>query len=148
MRKLGSRGFTMVEAIASVFIVALLLTTALTIILNLRNQTTATNERILAVEVGTQIRDDLINGVTYSQMETWMNGLPVDVTSSTCPMSSAPFSCNLFAFVSDGQVYDDNVTLHFDAPTTQSAQYQVIHFTITIVYFKNRSVDLTGIIYE
>jgi len=146
--RLNHRGFTVLEAIASVFIISLALTTAITIVINVRNQTTANNNRIVATEVGTRIRDDLVNNNTYTDISTWMNDLEVTMTSDTCLSQGAPFSCDIFTYVSDNKVYDTNVTLIFLAPTLDSVQYRVVHFEIKIEYYPNRFLTLEGILYE
>ncbi|MBU1141638.1 MAG: hypothetical protein KKG64_03860 [Firmicutes bacterium] len=147
-RQLNHQGFTVLEAIASVFIISLVLTTAISIVINVRNQTEATNERILAVEVGSRIRDDLINNSTYDEISVWMNGGGVLVTSSTCASLATPFSCDIFTYTSNNRVYDETMTLSFIAPTVESTQYQVIHFEIIIEYYPHRFLTLEGIIYE
>lgn len=147
-RILNHRAFTVLEAIASIFIISLVLTTAVTIVVNVRNQTMATNERIVATEVGTRIRDNLVNSTTYDDVALWMNDQEVTVNSGNCVSLSTPFSCDVFTYESNGRIYDDTVTLVFLAPTIESVQYQVIHFEIIIEYYPNRFLTLEGIIYE
>jgi len=147
-RILNHRGFTVLEAIASVFIISLALTTAITIVVNVRNQTAANNMRILATEVGTRIRDDLVNNNAYLDISAWMNDQEISVTSDTCLSQATPFSCDVFTYESDNKVYDSNVTLVFLTPTIESVQYQVVHFEIRIEYYANRFLTLEGIIYE
>jgi len=148
MRWNNHQGFSIIEAVASIFIVTLLLTTAIAILINVRNQTMANNLRLQATEVGTQIRDEIINSATYLETATWMNGQAVTVTNVTCPLSIPPFGCSVFSHIADGDLYDANVTLVFAAPTTESTAYQVIHFTIVIAYESDRTIELAGIIYE
>ncbi len=148
MFRLNKRGFTLVEAVASIFIITLVLTSAISIIINIRNHTVAANEKILASEVGARIRDDLINDTTYAEMDAWMGSSDILVTSSTCVSSSAPFTCSLFTYTNGGDVYDTNVTLRFLAPTSESALYQVIHFEVIINYYSSRTIIIEGIIYE
>lgn len=147
-RKLNHRGFTVLEAIASIFIISLALVTGISIAINVRNQTIATNDRILAVEVGSRIRDEIISTTTYTDLNTWINGSEVIVTSANCGSLNTPFSCDVFAFTSDGKTYDTNVTVTFLAPTPESLSYQVIHFEIKIEYYYHRYLTLDGIVYE
>ncbi len=146
--KLNHKGFTVLEAIASIFIISLVLTTSITLIINVRNQTVATNERIMATEVGSRIRDDLVNNTTYADISAWMNGQQVIVTNDTCSSLSTPFSCDIFLYESNARIYDDTVTLIFLVPTVESDFYQVAHFEIVIEYYPNRFLTLEGIIYE
>jgi type II secretory pathway pseudopilin PulG len=147
-KKLNHRGFSILEAVASVFIISLILTTAVSIIINVRNQTEATNERIVATEVASRIRDDLVYNNTYDDMILWQNGQFVAVTSTTCSSLNTPFDCAIFQYESNGRVYDDTMALTFLAPTTESNFYKVVHFEITIEYYPRRFLTIEGIIYE
>ena len=146
MPKLNHKGLSMLEAIASIFIITLILTTAISIIVSVRNNTIATNERIVATQVGSQIRDEIVSTSTYDLVLTWMNGEEVIVTSSNC--FSSPFGCTPFEFEANDKVYDTNVTIVFQAPTAQSLQFEIIHFTIIINYYSSRTIELEGIVYE
>ncbi len=148
MIKLGKKGFTLVEAIASIFIVTLVLTTAITIIVNIRRQTFATNERIVAIEVASRIRDNVINEANYNELSIWQNGLLQTVDSSDCSLLDPPFSCDLFTYIANGKTYDTSVSIVFYAPTAESITYQVINFSVFINYYADRSIELTGIVYE
>jgi hypothetical protein len=146
MHKLNHKGLSMLEAIASVFIITLVLTTAISIIVSVRNNTIATNERIVATQVGSQIRDEIISSSDYDTVSLWIGETEKTVTSSTC--SSSPFGCTPFEFEANNEVFDTNLTIVFLAPTAQSSQYQIIHFTIIINYYSSRTIELEGIIYE
>ncbi len=148
MMKLDKKGFTLIEAIASIFIITLVLTTAITIIVNIRRQTFATNERIVAIEVASRIRDNVINETNYNELSLWQDGFLMTVDSSNCSLLAPPFSCDLFAYTANGKTYDTSVSIVFYAPTDESITYQVIHFSVFINYFADRSIELTGIVYE
>ncbi|PKK96439.1 MAG: hypothetical protein CVV56_06190 [Tenericutes bacterium HGW-Tenericutes-1] len=148
MRKLlNHKGFSMIEAIASVFIITLVITSAITIIINIRNQTLAANEKIVATQVGTLIRDDLIQTLDYATVSTWMNGTSKTVTSTTCGVGT-PVSCSFFQYTSNNLIYDEELIITFLTPTADDNNYQVIHFAITIVYYQTRELELVGMIYE
>ncbi len=147
-QKLNQRGFSILEAVASVFIISLILTTAVSIVINVRNQTEATNERIVATEVASRIRDDLVYNNAYDDIISWQNGESVIVTSTTCVSLNTPFDCAIFQYESNGRVYDDTMTLIFLAPTTESGFYQIVHFEIVIEYYPHRFLTIEGIIYE
>jgi len=146
MLKLNHKGLSMLEAIASIFIITLVLTTSISIMISVRNNTIATNERIVATQVGSEIRDEIVSNSTYDIVSLWMNGTEKTVTSSNC--SSSPFGCTPFEFVANDEVYDTNLTIIFHTPTAQSIEYQIIHFTIGINYYSSRTIELEGIIYE
>ncbi|PKK94391.1 MAG: hypothetical protein CVV60_06660, partial [Tenericutes bacterium HGW-Tenericutes-5] len=84
IKKLNHHGFTVLEAVASVFIISLVLTTIVSIVINVRNQTEATNQRIIATEVASRIRDDLVNNNVYDDIIAWQNSNAITVTSTNC----------------------------------------------------------------
>lgn len=144
---LNRRGFSVVESIAAIFIITLMITSSLTIIINIRNNTLAANERIIATEVGSLIRDDLINTLAYNPTNLWMNGSEKIVTSNTCGGTS-PVSCDFFTYSSNNNVYDTELVITFQMQSSDDLLYQVIHFTVEITYFKTRKITLVGMIYE
>jgi Tfp pilus assembly protein PilV len=147
MPKLNHKGLSMLEAIASVFIITLVLTTAISIIISVRNNTIATNERIVATQVGSQIRDSIVSSSTYDIISPWMNSEEREIKSTNC--ASSPFGCSPFEFEANNKLYDTNVTIFLQDPDTyQSDTYQYIRFTVTIIYYSSRTVVLEGIIYE
>jgi len=146
MPKLNHKGLSVLEAIASVFIITLVLTTAISIIISVRNNTIATNERIVATQVGSQIRDEIVSTSTYDLVLPWLNGETVTVTSLNC--FSSPFGCTPFEFEANDKLYDTNVIIILQAPTAQSLQFEIIHFTIIINYYSSRTIELEGTIYE
>ena len=146
MHKLNHKGLSMLEAIASIFIITLVLTTAISIIISVRNNTIATNERIVATQVGSQIRDELVSSSSYDLVSIWMNGEEKTLTTINC--TTSPFGCTPFEFEANGQVYDTNLTIVFSTPTIESIQYQIIRFTIYINYYSSRTITLEGTIYE
>lgn len=145
MPKLNHKGLSMLEAIASIFIITLILTTAISIIVSVRNNTIATNERIVANQVGSQIRDEIVSSSTYDLVLLWMNGENVTLTSTNC--FSSPFGCTPFEFEANEKTYDTNVTIDLFTKT-ETEDYEIIHFTITITYYSSRTIELEGIIYE
>jgi Tfp pilus assembly protein PilV len=146
MLKLNHRGFSMFEAIASVFIITLVIASSITVILNVRNNTIATNEKIVATQVGSQIRDEIISSSDYDTVLLWMNGIEQTVNLSNC--STSPFGCVPFQYQVNQKLYDTNLSIIFHTPTAQSTQYEIIHFTIVINYYASRTIELEGIIYE
>jgi hypothetical protein len=148
MKKLlNSNGFSLVESIAAIFIITLLLTSSVAMIINIRNNTKAMNEKIIATQVGTLIRDDIIANLNYSSTSTWMAGLSKIATSSTCGGASA-VSCSFFQYTSGNKIYDTELVITFQAPTVDDLTYRVIHFTVEITYYQSRKITLVGMIYE
>ncbi len=148
MRILNNKGFSVLEAIASVFIISLVLTTAFTVVVAMRNRAIATEEKRYAVEVGSAIRDDIIQDYPYLSISPWILSGGKTVNYLNCSDLDVPISCLLFDYTVNNKIYDENVEIIFLAPTVDSINYQVIHFQITIEYYKSLTVVLEGIIYE
>jgi len=148
MHILNKKGFSVLEAIASVFIISLVFTTAFTIIVAMRNRTIATEEKRYAVEIGSSIRDEIVQNYTYQVIAPWILNGEKTVDYLNCRDLDNPISCSLFEYEANNQIYDDQVDIIFLAPTQESINYKVIHFQIIIEYYKGLTVILEGIIYE
>ena len=148
MRILNKRGFSVLEAVASVFIISLVFTTAFTIIVAMRNRTIATEEKRYAVEVGSLIRNEIVQNYNYLSLAPWILSGEKTVDYLNCNDMDNPISCSLFEFEANNIVYDDQVEIIFLAPTSDSINFKVIHFQIIIEYYKGFTITLEGIIYE
>lgn len=148
MRVLNKKGFSVLEAVASVFIISLVFTTAFTVIVAMRNRTIATEEKRYAVEVGSLIRDEIVQNYTYLSISTWILDGEKTVDYLNCSDLDNPISCSLFEFEANQKIYDNEIEIIFLAPTTESINYKVIHFQIIIEYYKGLTITLEGIIYE
>jgi type II secretory pathway pseudopilin PulG len=148
MRVLNKKGFSVLEAVASVFIISLVFTTAFTVIVAMRNRTIATEEKRYAVEVGSLIRDEIVQNYTYLSISTWILDGEKTVDYLNCRDLDNPISCSLFEFEANQKIYDNEIEIIFLAPTPDSINYKVIHFQIIIEYYKGLTITLEGIIYE
>lgn len=148
MKILNKNGITILEAVASVIIVSFVMISAFTILINIRNQTRATQEEIQAIEVGERIRDNIINDVTYNDLFAWVNGGTKSITKGNCSTINPPFDCNIIVIDILGEEFDNPYTITFYKPTVSDIEYQVIHFSVEITYYFTNTVELTGIIYE
>jgi type II secretory pathway pseudopilin PulG len=148
MRILNKRGFSVLEAVASVFIISLVFTTAFTVIVAMRNRTIATEEKRYAVEVGTSIRDEIVQNYSYQLIAPWILNGEKTVDNLNCFDLDNPISCSLFEFEVNHKIYDDEVKIIFLAPTPDSINYKVIHYKIIIEYYKGLTITLEGMIYE
>ena len=148
MRLLNKKGFSVLEAVASVFIISLVFTTAFTVVVAMRNRAIATEEKRYAVEVGSAIRDDIIQDYTYLSIAPFIADGEKTVNYLNCSDLDVPISCLLFDYEANSKIYDDIIEIKFLAPTSDSLNYKVIHFQITIEYYKGLTVLLEGIIYE
>ncbi len=148
MKNMNHHGFTLVEAIASIVVVSIVLTTAAILIVNAYNQSVATSRQIDAVQVGSRIRDDIAADATYAAVAAWMDGAAATLTADSCDDPGSPFSCGLFAYEADGVVYDAEVAVSFAAPTAESLLYKVIRFTVVVTYYGERTISIEGMIYD
>ncbi|MDO9630117.1 MAG: hypothetical protein Q7I99_09485, partial [Acholeplasmataceae bacterium] len=148
MRIFNKQGFSVLEAIASVFIISLVFTTAFTIVVAMRNRAVATEEQRYAIEAGSAIRDEIVQSYAYLTIAPWILTGEKIVDYQNCSDLGVPISCSLFNYETNNKIYDDNVTLVFLAPTAESISYKVIHFQVIIEYYKGKTLVLEGIIYE
>lgn len=139
-------GFTIVEAVASIFLITLILTTAMMIIINMRNQATASELRIKATDVGSLVRNDISSHYDYTTISNWLNGNSQILTNNNCSIS--PISCAIFLYDSGETTFTDSMTLTFLAPTAESINYKIVHYEIEIIYFNGRTITLLGAVYE
>lgn len=137
------------EAIASVVIISLVLIAAVTITINMRNQTIATEKRFEAVEVGTRIRTNISSNADYDLIKTWLDQTPgQEVTIDINSCNDALFNCDIiFGVIVNDTLYDQEVTIVFPQ-TDDSVEFKIIHYQIIIVYYNTRDVLIEGMIYD
>lgn len=147
--KLSKHGFSTIEAIAAILIISLVLITAVTITINLRNQTIATEKRFEAVEVGTRIRTNISSFSNYNLVKAWLDETPnqeVSFNLNTC--DAALFDCDvIFNILVNDTIYDDEITIIFPQ-VNDSVEFRIIHYQISIVYYESRDVIIEGMIYD
>ena len=138
-------GFTILEAVASMFLITLVLTTSMLIIINMRNQSVASERKINATDVGALIRNDLSNNYSYNEINDWLDGS--DFTLTKANLNDSPISANIFQYTTGDQSFEDETTILFYYKPN-SADYSILHLTIEIKYFNDRTALLEGAIYE
>lgn len=148
MKILNNKGLSLVEAIASVVIVSFVMISAFTILVNLRNQTLASQEKIQAIEAGERIRDNIYNNTNYDDLLDWTSSGNISITKDYCNVENPPFSCDIIVIDILGEEFDMPYTITFYKPTTEDMEYQIINFKILITYYSIRTFELTGIVYE
>lgn len=148
MKRLNKRGVVLAETIASVVLITFVFIATITIIINARNQVLASKEEIVAIEVATRIRDNIVSDSDYSSVSNWMGSEDISFTQDTCSTENPPFSCDSLSFVIDGDEYDKTVTVVFYSQATDDLNYGVINFSVFVNYYSNREVEILGIIYE
>ena len=146
MPSLNNKGMTLIEAIASIVIISFVVVSIFTIVVNIRTQTFAANEKINAIEIGTLVRDQLENNIGYADLDTLLAG---DITVNSDDYSAIPsFPGEIFSQTLDGTDYTTLITITFFAMTSDHTRFGIIDYKITINYFSNREIELEGIIYE
>jgi competence protein ComGC len=147
MKLFVSKGFTMVETLASIVIITFVFTTALTIIVNLRKTTLMTNERIVAVSVAKMIRDDIENNYLYDDLNLLIDSGDYMLTNDNCTITELTGVCDLFSYNVEGRSYSDSLSILFLEPDEVSINYGLIHFYVEIVYYEDTSITIEGVIY-
>ncbi|MFA5007029.1 MAG: prepilin-type N-terminal cleavage/methylation domain-containing protein [Candidatus Izemoplasmatales bacterium] len=146
MKRLNHRGFTLMEAIASFVIVAIVLTTATILIANGHERSVATSRQVDAVMIGSLVRDDIVEAAVYADVDAWLDGAGKTISADSCDDPGSPFSCGFFTHAADGIVYDTEVIVAFDTPTASSILYGVIRFSVVVTYYGDRTVVVEGVI--
>ena len=141
----NKNGFTVLEAVASVFIITLVLITSMSIILTMRNHAIRTEEKIKATDLGSVIRYDLEHDYNYLIILNWMSSEEKMVTDQNC--SDTPIGCSIFNHIVEEKDYSSLITIRFLEPPT-SSEFQMIDFEIVITYYNDQTVTLIGVIYE
>ena len=142
------RAVTVLESIASVVIISIIMITSFTLIVNTRNQTIATHEELKAVEVAKRVRNQIIDQSTYSMIDEWLSNDQIILSSLTSTQSDMPFLSSALTYDLIESPYDKEVIVTFYPQTSEDINYQMIHFTVSISYYKTRTIDLEGFIYE
>lgn len=143
------KGFTLLEIVASIFILSFVFTSAITIFINVRSQTIATQERLSAVEAGIQIKKIMTDTMPYSVLVLWLQtqtGPEISFDMST--VDPEVFDADLlFGVTVNQRTYNDNVTIVFTLVDDYEV-YKVVHYRIDINYYKDRIFSTGGLIYE
>lgn len=145
---MNKKGFTTLEAIASVFIITLVLFSSIIILIDNRVQASATNDRLIAYQVGQSIRDDITNNSTYDAIYAWLNDTQKVVNSTNCDDLNSAFSCDIFSYNVNNIDFVDLVEVTFYEPTLDDITYGVIRYNIVLTYRGTRTIELGGLIYE
>jgi type II secretory pathway pseudopilin PulG len=143
----NKRGFTVLEAVASMVIITLVFTTAIATITAMRNQAIATENKRVAVDMASSIKDDLIQSSNYTLVAAWLGSTEKVVDSEICAIVSSVVSCDLFTLNATEVIPSDQILITFYAPTPETIQYEIIRFSVTITYYKTRTITIEGVIY-
>ena len=136
---LKKNGFTVLEAVVAIAIISFVLVSTITLLINVQNQNRALNEQINATSYATMIRDDIQYDVTItsisSQLGNNLNYLnhPTIISYVFDPLLNPYYNQTPIVFIEDS-----------NAPSWLS----VVRFSIQIVYYKDRSLVIEGVLYE
>jgi prepilin-type N-terminal cleavage/methylation domain-containing protein len=146
-RIIDHHGFTLLEVIASVAIITLVFTTAIATIMAMRNQAIATENKRVAVEFASSLRDDLITSLSYATVSPWLGGQEKTIDVTTCSNIGTIVTCDALEPIDSTVIDAEDVVITFYAPTAETTAYQIVRFSITIYYYKSRTITLEGVIY-
>lgn len=141
---MNHKGFTTLEAIASLFIISLVLFASITILIDNRKSAESTNQRLLAFQISENIQASITNDITYQEMNQWLGGVTKVLTKDNCPLSGSPVDCLVF----EQDAFSTLIEITFLPPSIDDTTYQVIHYDITILYSPTKQISLGGLIYE
>lgn len=150
-KRLNHKGISLIEAVASNIIIALVIITTMSIIINLRLQSAIAEERYRAYTDADISRSQMIDRLTYVDLQAaietslgraMVNGdvyvLTDTAAQTTCPTN---FPCT-YMYDINGHDYPTTVTF-----TVQSTTLKLIDFDISIQYFQTRTLVVEGMIY-
>ena len=145
------KGMSLIEAVASNIIIALVIITTMSIIINLRLQSAIAEERYRAYQDANLSREQIIDRLFYVDAlaaievalgrssldgDTWI--LTDTAAQASCPLN---FPCG-YMFDLNGNDYNSQITF-----VVASKTLRLIEFTIDVEYFSNRHITVEGIIY-
>ncbi len=146
--RLNRYGFSVLEAIASIAVITLVFTTALVMILSMRNQVTATENKRIAIDVASSIKEDLERSLDYTNLSVWLDNTTKDINHITCGEFNSPVSCQIFTDNQTDVILAESINITFNAQTEPMITYKIIEFQITIQYYKTRTITIEGVLYE
>ncbi|MDD3122994.1 MAG: hypothetical protein PHC62_05670, partial [Candidatus Izemoplasmatales bacterium] len=121
---MNKNGFSTLEAIASILIISLVLFSSITILINNRVQANATANRLIAYQVGQNIRDNITHNTTYSDAFAWLNNNETKtISSDNCAYDSVIVSCDDFSYVVNNISFADLTEITFYQPSTEDQYY-------------------------
>jgi hypothetical protein len=139
----SKKGLTMVEAVASIFITTIVLAASLTLLFQIRRQSTASQERLLAHQISLLVFDSITRS-NYNDVSLWLDESNGKVTMDNC--YSSPIDCSIFSYELNNKIYKD-ITIQFEAQDKTAIDLKIIKYQISIVYFQDRQLQLDGVLY-
>jgi len=152
---MNHKGLTIIEALAGILILSFVMVGTMTILINSRTQSKATEEYLIASQVGimlsnyvtTYMTDDANSQNLELFMEGYAPGVSRDLTASTCTIYfNNDFCTNLFSQPPiGGRTYNhENIFISVVKPINATS---IIKVTITINYFSSRMTSVEAFVY-
>jgi type II secretory pathway pseudopilin PulG len=135
-------GFTLIEAIVSIFILTTLVASTLAIVYQMKNQALASERKLLASEVSKTLKDELEETLVYSDVLNSINQDQTMISFDDC--INRVVSCQLLESTLEDTPFEKRLTITFYEPNI----YNQIFFDIELYYFKDRMITIEGVIYE
>lgn len=135
-------GFTLIEAIVSIFILTTLVASTLAIVYQMKNQALASERKLLASEVSKTLKDELEETLVYSDVLNSINQNQTMISFDDC--INRVVSCQLLESTLEDTPFEKRLTITFYEPNI----YNQIFFDIELYYFKDRMITIEGVIYE
>lgn len=135
-------GFTLIEAIVSIFILTTLVASTLAIVYQMKNQALASERKLLASEVSKTLKDELEETLVYSDVLNSINQNQTMISFDDC--INQVVSCQLLETTLEDTPFEKRLTITFYEPNI----YNQIFFDIELYYFKDRMITIEGVIYE
>ncbi|MDY3195269.1 MAG: prepilin-type N-terminal cleavage/methylation domain-containing protein [Paracholeplasma sp.] len=135
-------GFTLIEAIVSIFILTTLVASTLAIVYQMKNQALASERKLLASEVSKTLKDELEETLVYSDVLNSINQNQTTISFDDC--INRVVSCQLLESTLEDTPFEKRLTITFYEPNI----YNQIFFDIELYYFKDRMITIEGVIYE
>ena len=136
---LKKNGFTVLEAVVAIAIISFVLVSTITLLINVQNQNRALNEQINATSYATMIRDDIQYDVTITSISSQLGNNLYYLNHPT-----------IISYVFDPLLnpYYNQTTIVFIEDSNAPSWLSVVRFSIQIVYYKDRSLVIEGVLYE
>lgn len=135
-------GFTLIEAIVSIFILTTLVASTLAIVYQMKNQALASERKLLASEVSKTLKDELEETLVYSDVLNSINQNQTMISFDDC--INQVVSCQLLETTLEDTPFEKRLTITFYEPNI----YNQIFFDIELYYFKDRMITIEGVLYE
>lgn len=146
MNRMNQKGVGLLETIAAIAILSFVIVSIFSIVINIRTQTFAANQKIHAIEIGTSIRDQIQNELDYNTLSLYLSEDIVITQDNHDAIDNFPV--DVLSYTLDGIDYAPYITLTFHQMTENHTRFGVIDFTISINYYSNRMIEMVGVIYE